>query len=51
LGTAGAGALLLNISLGIAIAALIVIVTTSYRQIAQCYPRGRGSHDLVAGEE
>ncbi|MBO0705173.1 MAG: APC family permease [Candidatus Dormibacteraeota bacterium] len=47
LAAAGAGALLLNVPLGLAIAALMVIVTTSYRQIVHGYQRGGGSYAVA----
>jgi amino acid transporter len=42
--TAGAAALSNMLPIGIAIAALLVIVITSYRQTARAYPRGGGSY-------
>ncbi|MGH2595906.1 MAG: APC family permease [Actinomycetota bacterium] len=46
---AGAGALNKKIPLAIAIAALLIIVVTSYRQTVRAYPRGGGSY-IVARE-
>jgi amino acid transporter len=47
LATAGAGALLVNVPIGIAIALLMVIVTTSYRQVVRGYPSGGGSYAVA----
>jgi amino acid transporter len=47
LATAGAGALLLNVPLGLGIAALMIIVTTSYRQIVRGYQQGGGSYAVA----
>jgi amino acid transporter len=41
---AGAAALFLMVPLGLAIAALLAIVVTSYRQTVRAYPRGGGSY-------
>jgi amino acid transporter len=41
---AGAGALSLTLPLGLAIAGLLAIVVTSYRQTVRAYPRGGGSY-------
>jgi amino acid transporter len=41
---AGAGALALMLPIGFAIAALLAIVVTSYRQTVKAYPRGGGSY-------
>src|SRR5256886_5534273 len=41
---AGASALSLTVPLGLAIAALLAIVVTSYRQTVRAYPRGGGSY-------
>ena len=41
---AGAGALSLMLPIGLAIAALLAIVVTSYRQTVRAYPRGGGSY-------
>ncbi len=46
---AGAAALSLKVPIAIGIAALMVIVVTSYRQTVRAYPRGGGSY-LVARE-
>jgi amino acid transporter len=46
---AGAGALVYKIPLGIAVALLLTIVVTSYRQTVRAYPRGGGSY-IVARE-
>ncbi|HEX2089607.1 MAG TPA: APC family permease [Actinomycetota bacterium] len=42
--TAGAGALSVKVPAGFAIAALLAIVITSYRQTVHAYPRGGGSY-------
>jgi amino acid transporter len=42
--TAGVGALSLMLPIGFAIAALLVIVITSYRQTVRAYPQGGGSY-------
>ena len=47
--TAGAAALSLMLPVGLAIAALLLIVVTSYRQTVKAYPRGGGSY-IVAKE-
>ena len=47
--TAGAAALTLMIPVGLAIAALLLIVVTSYRQTVRAYPHGGGSY-IVAKE-
>jgi amino acid transporter len=47
LAAAGAGALILNVPIGIAIALLMVIVTTSYRQVVRGYPSGGGSYAVA----
>ncbi|HYJ60845.1 MAG TPA: APC family permease [Actinomycetota bacterium] len=47
--TAGAAALSLMLPIGLAIAALLLIVVTSYRQTVRAYPRGGGSY-IVAKE-
>lgn len=47
--TAGAGALVYKIPVGIAIAAVLAIVITSYRQTVRAYPQGGGSY-IVAKE-
>jgi amino acid transporter len=47
--TAGAAALTLMLPIGLAIAALLFIVVTSYRQTVRAYPRGGGSY-IVAKE-
>jgi amino acid transporter len=44
LAIAGAGALALMLPIGFAIAALLAIVVTSYRQTVKAYPRGGGSY-------
>ncbi|HVA22169.1 MAG TPA: APC family permease [Candidatus Micrarchaeia archaeon] len=44
LATAGAGALAINVPIGIAIAALMALVVTSYRQVVAGYPHGGGSY-------
>src|SRR5437899_642491 len=44
LAAAGATALYLTLPLGIAIAGLLAIVVTSYRQTVRAYPRGGGSY-------
>ncbi|MDR0359743.1 MAG: APC family permease [bacterium] len=44
---AGASALLWNVPLAIAIAVLMVIVTTSYRQVVRGYPHGGGSYAVA----
>src|SRR3990172_5547808 len=49
LAAAGASALVLKTPIGIAIAILLAIVVTSYRQTVRAYPRGGGSH-IVARE-
>src|SRR2546422_6609759 len=41
---AGAGALAAMVPIGLAIAALLAIVVTSYRQTVRAYPRGGGSY-------
>lgn len=41
---AGAGAFATMVPLGVAIAALLAIVVTSYRQTVRAYPRGGGSY-------
>src|SRR5207244_13483975 len=41
---AGAGAFALMVPLGLAIAALLAVVVTSYRQTVRAYPRGGGSY-------
>src|SRR5437867_1564627 len=41
---AGAAALAVMVPLGLAIAALLAIVVTSYRQTVRAYPRGGGSY-------
>ena len=46
---AGAGALTLRLPIAFAIAALLAIVVTSYRQTVRAYPRGGGSY-IVARE-
>ncbi len=46
---AGAGALKYKVPLSLGIAALLVIVITSYRQTVRAYPRGGGSY-IVAHE-
>ena len=46
---AGAGALAAMVPIGLAIAALLAIVVTSYRQTVKAYPRGGGSY-IVARE-
>jgi len=46
---AGAAALSLSVPIALGIAALMVIVVTSYRQTVRAYPRGGGSY-LVARE-
>src|SRR2546423_10027426 len=46
---AGAGALAAMVPIGLAIAALLAIVVTSYRQTVRAYPRGGGSY-IVARE-
>ncbi|MFZ0216893.1 MAG: APC family permease [Candidatus Dormiibacterota bacterium] len=45
---AGAGALLWNVPLAIAVALLMVIVTVSYRQIVRGYAQGGGSYAVAA---
>jgi amino acid transporter len=47
--TAGAGALVYKIPVGIAIGAVLAIVITSYRQTVRAYPQGGGSY-IVAKE-
>ncbi|MEX0985571.1 MAG: APC family permease [Actinomycetota bacterium] len=47
--TAGAGALTLRLPIALAIAGLLAIVVTSYRQTVRAYPRGGGSY-IVARE-
>jgi amino acid transporter len=47
--TAGVAALAYRIPIALAIAALLAIVVTSYRQTVQAYPRGGGSY-IVARE-
>ena len=47
LATAGVGALVYNIPIGIAIAVLMIIVTTSYRQIVHGYKGGGGSYAVA----
>ena len=47
LAAAGAGALIFNVPIGIAIALLMVIVTTSYRQVVRGYPSGGGSYAVA----
>ena len=47
LAAAGAGALIFNLPIGIAIALLMVIVTTSYRQVVRGYPGGGGSYAVA----
>jgi amino acid transporter len=49
LALAGAGALKYKVPLSLGIAALLVIVITSYRQTVRAYPRGGGSY-IVARE-
>ena len=49
LALAGAGALTKKIPLSIAVATLLIIVVTSYRQTVRAYPRGGGSY-IVARE-
>jgi amino acid transporter len=49
LSTAGAAAFALKIPIAIAIAGLLLIVVTSYRQTVRAYPRGGGSY-IVARE-
>jgi len=46
---AGAGAIGLMLPIGFAIAALLLVVVTSYRQTVRAYPRGGGSY-IVARE-
>ncbi|MGH2661472.1 MAG: APC family permease [Actinomycetota bacterium] len=46
---AGAAALALMVPIGLAIAAVLLIVVTSYRQTVRAYPRGGGSY-IVARE-
>src|SRR2546426_8675675 len=46
---AGAGALAAMVPISLAIAALLAIVVTSYRQTVRAYPRGGGSY-IVARE-
>jgi amino acid transporter len=41
---AGSGALFFSIPIGIAIALLIAIVVSSYRQTIRCYPQGGGAY-------
>ena len=50
LAAAGATALYLTLPLGIAIAGLLAIVVTSYRQTVRAYPRGGGSY-IVSREK
>ena len=47
--TAGTAALAYMVPIGLAIAALLAIVVTSYRQTVRAYPRGGGSY-IVAKE-
>jgi amino acid transporter len=49
LATAGAAALALMVPIGTAIAVVLLIVVTSYRQTVRAYPRGGGSY-IVARE-
>ena len=47
LATAGAGALIFNVPVGIAVAVLMIIVTTSYRQVVRGYQAGGGSYAVA----
>jgi hypothetical protein len=47
LATAGAAALIHDVPLGIGIALLMIIVTTSYRQVVQGYQEGGGSYAVA----
>ena len=47
LATAGAGALIFNVPIGIAVAVLMIIVTSSYRQVVRGYQAGGGSYAVA----
>ncbi len=47
LGAAGAGAILWSLPIGIAIVALLVIITVSYQQTISAYPLGGGAYTVA----
>ena len=47
---AGTGALVYSIPIGVAIAVLIAIVVSSYRQTIRAYPQGGGAYIVGQGQ-